>query len=151
MLSTVILFDRDPSQGLINFFKIFKIVMSMKFNIKSNLHYARVITPKRVTSGRSHLRILAPGQRCQHSSEKSCSDGDTASDLTDPGFKPQVYRTSSNVSTTELTDLCKKILVVFAFQNLGASHSYLPRAPRSLNPPLNQLLKNWHFIMVYFV
>ena len=28
------------------------------------------------------------------------------------------------------------ILVDFAFHNLGAPHSYLPRAPRSLNPPL---------------
>ena len=33
---------------------------------KSNLHYTRGITPKRVTSGGAHLRGLAPGL---HSSE----------------------------------------------------------------------------------
>ena len=31
----------------------------------------------------------------------------------------------------------KSKLVVFAFHNLGPPHSYLPRAPRSLNPPLS--------------
>ena len=31
------------------------------FQIKSNLHYARRITPKRVTSCGAHLRGLAPG------------------------------------------------------------------------------------------
>ena len=36
--------------------------------IKSNLHYTRRITPKRVTSGGTHLRILAPGL---HSSEET--------------------------------------------------------------------------------
>ena len=30
---------------------------------KSNLHYNRVITPKRLTSDGAHLRGLAPGQR----------------------------------------------------------------------------------------
>ena len=34
---------------------------------KSNLHYTRGITPKRVTSGGAHIRCLAPGQ---HSSEE---------------------------------------------------------------------------------
>ena len=36
--------------------------------IKSNLHYTRRNTPKRVTSCGAHLRGLAPGQ---HSSEES--------------------------------------------------------------------------------
>ena len=36
--------------------------------IKSNLHYTRRITPKRVTSCGAHLRGLAPGQ---HSSEET--------------------------------------------------------------------------------
>ena len=35
---------------------------------KSNLHYTRRITPKRVTSGGAHLRGLAPGL---HSSEEA--------------------------------------------------------------------------------
>ena len=33
----------------------------MKIKSKSNLHYTRGITPKRVTSGGAHLRGLAPG------------------------------------------------------------------------------------------
>ena len=37
-------------------------------NSKSNLHYARGITLKRVTSGEAHLRYFAPGQ---HSSEET--------------------------------------------------------------------------------
>ena len=35
---------------------------------KSNLHYTRDITPKRVPSGGAHLRGLVPGQ---HSSEET--------------------------------------------------------------------------------
>ena len=35
--------------------------------------------------------------------------------------------------------------VVFAFHNLGAPHSYLPRAPQSLNPPLG--LSNYLILM----
>ena len=34
-----------------------------KINLKSNLHYTRGITPKRVTSGGAHLGDLAPGRR----------------------------------------------------------------------------------------
>ena len=39
--------------------------------LKSNLHYARGITPKRVTSGGAHLRGLAPG----NTSPKKCRSG----------------------------------------------------------------------------
>ena len=39
-----------------------------KIKSKSNLHYTRGITPKRVTSGGAHLRGLAPGL---HSSEET--------------------------------------------------------------------------------
>ena len=56
------------------------------------------ITPKRVTSGGIHLRGLAPGR---HSSEEISQRwrvvGDTVSDLTAPGFEPQIFRTDSNV------------------------------------------------------
>ena len=38
-----------------------------QIKIKSNLHYTRRITPKRVTSCGAHLRGLAPGL---HSSEE---------------------------------------------------------------------------------
>ena len=50
---------------------------------KSNLHYTRAITPKRVTSSGAHLRDSASGQ---HSSEETSQRwraiGDTAHDLT---------------------------------------------------------------------
>ena len=41
---------------------------SMQSKKKSNLHYTRAITPKRVTSGGAHLRRLASGL---HSSEET--------------------------------------------------------------------------------
>ena len=52
---------------------------------KPNLHYARGIMPKGVTSGEDHLRCSAPGQ---HSSEETSQRwqavDDTVSDLTSP-------------------------------------------------------------------
>ena len=72
--------------------------------IRSNLHYTRRITPKRVTSGGAHLCGLAPGQ---HSSEETSqwlrAIRDTVSDLTDSRFEPQTFHTDSNVLITELT------------------------------------------------
>ena len=60
---------------------------------KSNLHYTRGITPKRVTSGGAHLRGLAPDQ---HSSEETSQRwravGDSKSDLTGPGIEPKTAR-----------------------------------------------------------
>ena len=71
---------------------------------KSNLHYARSITPKCTMSGESHLRCFAPGQ---HSSEETSQRwravGDTVSDLTRAGIEPQTSRTDSVRLTTELT------------------------------------------------
>ena len=70
---------------------------------KSNLHYTRGITLKRVTSSGAHLRGLAPGL---HSSEETSqwwrAVGDTA-DLTGPGIEPQTSRTDSVRLATELT------------------------------------------------
>ena len=43
-------------------------LIAKESNQKSNLHYTRGITPKRVTSGGTHLRGLAPGR---HSSEET--------------------------------------------------------------------------------
>ena len=67
---------------------------------KSNLHYTRGITPKRVTSGEVHLRCLAPGQ---HSSEGISqwwrAIGDTA-DLAGPVIEPQTSRTDGTRLTT---------------------------------------------------
>ena len=68
---------------------------AIKFGVKSNLHYTRDITPKRVTSVGARLLGLAPGL---HSSEGTLQRwravGDTA-DLTDPEFEPQTSRTDS--------------------------------------------------------
>ena len=47
---------------------LFSCCPIIKSNQKSNLHYTRRITPKRVTSCGAHLRGSAPGQ---HSSEES--------------------------------------------------------------------------------
>ena len=73
--------------------------------LKSNLYYARGITPKCVTSGGAHLQcIFAPGQ---HSSEETSqrwrAAGDTVSDLIRPGIEPQTFHTDSVCLTTELT------------------------------------------------
>ena len=53
---------------------------------------------------RAHLRGLAPEQ---HSSEGTSKRwraiGDSVSDLTGPRFEPQIFRTDSNVLTSEIT------------------------------------------------
>ena len=68
--------------------------------IKSNFHYTRRITPKRVTSCGAHLRGLAPGQ---HSSEETSQRWRLGVDLTGPRIKPQTSRTDSVRFATELT------------------------------------------------
>ena len=61
---------------------------------KSNLHHTRGITPKRVTSGGAHLRGIASEQ---HYSEDTWQRwrvvGDTESNSTCAGIKPQTSRT----------------------------------------------------------
>ena len=56
--------------------------------IKSSSYYPRSITPKRVTSGRTHLRDLAPGP---HSPEETLQQwqavGDTVYDLAGPALR----------------------------------------------------------------
>ena len=75
--------------------------------IKSNVHYTRGITPKRVTSGGAHLCGLAPGL---HSSEETSQRwravGDTVADLTGPRIEPQTSRSESVRLATELTSGC---------------------------------------------
>ena len=76
---------------------------------KSNLHYTRSITPKRVTSGGVHLSGLAPGQ---HSSEETSQRwravGDSTSDLTGPGIEPAALLA---VSLTTLPNLLQKYFI----------------------------------------
>ena len=72
-------------------------VTAIKF-CKSNVHYIRGITLKRVTSGGIHLSSFAPEQ---HSSEETSQRrqpvGDTVSDLIGPEIEPQTSRTDSGV------------------------------------------------------
>ena len=76
--------------------------------VKSNVHYARVITPSRVSvrSGGAHLRGKAHGQ---HSSEETSQlwrvVDDAVSDLIDPGIEPQTAHTYSNVLTTHVGNI----------------------------------------------
>ena len=67
-----------------------KITFVSEYQIKSksNLHYTRRITPKRVTSCGAHLRGLAPGQ---HSSEETLQRwrvvGNTLCRFDRPGYR----------------------------------------------------------------
>ena len=65
--------------------------------IKSNLHYSRGITPKRVRSGGMLLRGLAPGQHRFEGISQWCRVvGDTVSDLTGLRIKPRISRIVSD-------------------------------------------------------
>ena len=68
--------------------------------IKSNLHYTRGITPKRVTSCGAPLRCFALGL---HSSEETSQRWRHCTDLTGPGIKLQTSRTDCVRLATELT------------------------------------------------
>ena len=70
---------------------------------KSNLHYARGITPKRVTNGESHLRCFAPGQHCsEETSQRWRAVADTVSELTGTAIEPQTSHIDSVRLTTGL-------------------------------------------------
>ena len=68
------------------------------FKSKSNLHYTRDITPKRVTIGGAHFHSLAPGQ---HSSENTShrwpAVRDTKSALTGSGIESKTFRIDNDV------------------------------------------------------
>ena len=67
------------------------------------LKCTRRITPQHVTIGKTDHRGSAPGQHCsEETSQRWRTVGDTASDLTDPVFKPHTSRTDRNVLSTEL-------------------------------------------------
>ena len=79
-------------------------VLNCLVGSKSNLHYTRGITPKRVTSGGARLRALAPEQ---HSFRRNvtamASRWRHCADLTGPGIEPKTSRTDSARLATELT------------------------------------------------
>ena len=72
------------------------VLLGYSQNNKYQYHYTHGITPKRVTSGVAHLRVLAPGQ---HSSDETSQRwravGDTVVDLTSPGIEPLTSHTDS--------------------------------------------------------
>ena len=75
-----------------------KLRHPLSSNLKSNLHYTRVILIKRVTSGGVHLRSLAPGQHSfEETSQRWRAVGDTVSNLIDPGIEPTTSRADSDV------------------------------------------------------
>ena len=83
--------------------KLSSTVLLRVENQKSNLHYTRRITPKRVTSCGAHLRGLAPGQ---HSSEERRNGGESLATLCRfdrLGNRTQTSRTDSVRLATELT------------------------------------------------
>ena len=58
----------------------------LRYYQNSNLHYARVITARRVTSGGARLRGLAPVQHISEEISPRCrAVVDTVTDLTGPG------------------------------------------------------------------
>ena len=70
---------------------------------KSNLHYTRGITPKRVTSSGAHLCDLAPGYTAP---KKRRSGGEPLATLCRfhrSGIEPQTSRTDNVRLATELT------------------------------------------------
>ena len=61
-------------------------------NVKSNLPCARGITPRCATSGRAHLRDLAPKQRSsEETSRRWRAVADSESDLTGPVIEPETF------------------------------------------------------------
>ena len=73
-------------------------------NAIKNLDYTRRISPKRVTSGRTHLRGLAPGQYCsEKTSQQRRVFSETVLDLIGPGIEPQTSRSDSVRLPIELT------------------------------------------------
>ena len=92
------------------------------FYQKLNLHYTRVITPKRVTSSGDHLLGLAPGQHgSKETSQRWRAVGDTVSNLTDPGIEPRLPAPIAVSLATTLTGRCKNLLYFQIFT--GWMHS----------------------------
>ena len=87
---------------------------------ESNLYSTRSITTKSATGGGIHLRSLTPGQ---HSPEQRRSGGDwravgdTVSDLTGQGIKPQTLRTYSDVLTNRANQTVQHCLVLIYKSN----------------------------------
>ena len=66
--------------------------------IKNQIFIILAITPKRLTSGRAHLRNFAPELHSSlETSQCLRAIGDTVYDLTGPGIEPQIFRTCSYV------------------------------------------------------
>ena len=72
--------------------------MSTVLKKKSNLHYTRGITLKRVTSVASISATIAPGQRdFKETAQRWRAFDDSVSDLTGPVIEPQTSHPDSDV------------------------------------------------------
>ena len=66
-------------------------------------HYTRGIRPKRVTSLRAHLRVIAPGQPSIFRGKVTEVVSHNVSDLTGPRFEPQTSRSRDERATDPST------------------------------------------------
>ena len=84
---------------------------------KSNLHYTRRNTPKRVTSGGDHLRS-AWATQLRTNVATVVSRSRHSDDLADPAIEPHTFRTDRVGLATELigrynaTQVCSKIVLL---------------------------------------
>ena len=79
-----------------------------------NLHYARGITPKRVTSGGGHFCGLAPGQ---HSFKETSQRWRDCVRFHQPGNRTPTPRAAKNhVTITILLTLCKALYITISFE-----------------------------------
>ena len=90
----------------------------MMLHKKSNLHYTRDITPKRVTSGGAHLRGAALElHNSEQTSQRVASRWQHCDDLADQAIEPHTSRTDRVGLATELigrhnaTQVCSKIIL----------------------------------------
>ena len=70
----------------------------IKFSLYSR-YYPEACNERQGPSPRVSAWVLSS----EETSQRRRAVGDTVSDLTDPGFKPQITRTDNNVLATELT------------------------------------------------
>ena len=100
---------------------------AVHLNKKSKLDYTRGSTPKRVTSGRAHLRGLAPGL---HSSEETSQRWRHCADWTGLGIKPVEFPVQCSLKITS-------VIYLYLFKNnrdLSLFTTYI------LNPSINFLI-----------
>ena len=90
----------------VNHYLLLKILQMVMYFASRHLgQVTRCITPKRVTSRRAHLRVIAPAQNSSFRKNVAAvaSRWQTVSDLTGPKFKPQTFRSRDERVTVRST------------------------------------------------